>query len=128
MTNSKVSLKVKEKKMNTIRSFMKVAYQNPDHTPMSVSIDYGSLKVSYLSLLPSHCIGSVLYQVGTYLVLFKQEKATLKENLGAGEMAQWIRALAALPECQVQFPAPTCGLKTICNSSPRGSGALFWPP
>jgi len=33
-------------------------------------------------------------------------------NLGAGEMAQWLRALTALPE----VPATTWWLTTICNA------------
>jgi hypothetical protein len=37
---------------------------------------------------------------------------------GAGEMAQWLRALATLP---VQFPATTWWLVTICN----GPDTLF---
>jgi hypothetical protein len=38
-----------------------------------------------------------------------------KNVLGAGEMAQWIRALFALPEVMSQFPATTWRLTTICN-------------
>lgn len=32
---------------------------------------------------------------------------------GAGEMAQWLGALASLAEDRVQFPAPTKRLKTV---------------
>jgi hypothetical protein len=40
-------------------------------------------------------------------------------------MAQWLRALAALPEDpQVQVPAPTRQLTTVCNSSSRKSDTL----
>jgi hypothetical protein len=39
-------------------------------------------------------------------------------------MAQRLRALTVLPEDQVQFPATTWWLTTVCNSSSRGSDAL----
>lgn len=29
---------------------------------------------------------------------------------------------------QLQFPAPTSGLKPVCNCSFRGSSVLLWPP
>ena len=32
------------------------------------------------------------------------------------------------PKCQVQFATSTWQLTTVCNSSPRGSDILFWPP
>ena len=32
-----------------------------------------------------------------------------------------------LQRTSVQFPVPIRGLTTVCNSSPRGSDALFWP-
>lgn len=46
--------------------------------------------------------------------------------MGAGELHQQLRALATLPE----DPGlkPTWCIATICNSSPRESGVLFWPP
>ncbi|CAO2608103.1 hypothetical protein LEMLEM_LOCUS13659 [Lemmus lemmus] len=34
---------------------------------------------------------------------------------GAGEIAQRLRALAALPDVLIQFPATTWWLTTICN-------------
>jgi hypothetical protein len=43
-------------------------------------------------------------------------------------VAQWLRALAAVLEAQVLFPAPTRQLTTLCNFSSRGSNTLFWPP
>jgi hypothetical protein len=45
-----------------------------------------------------------------------QEKYTFKQKntgTGAGEMAQWLRALTAL--LKVQIPATTWWLTTICN-------------
>lgn len=45
---------------------------------------------------------------------------------GAGEMAQWSRAVAAPAEDPVQFPAPTQRLTTFYNCSSMGSHALFW--
>jgi hypothetical protein len=39
----------------------------------------------------------------------------------AGEMPQKLRALAALPEDRVQFPAPKWQLTTIYTFSSRGS-------
>lgn len=43
---------------------------------------------------------------------------------GAGELAPWIRGLAAVAEDQVKFSAPM----TICTFSSRASNALFWSP
>lgn len=40
---------------------------------------------------------------------------------GAGEMAHWVRAVIALLEDPGSIPATSWQLKTICNSSPRGS-------
>ena len=37
-------------------------------------------------------------------------------TLEAGKMVQWLRALVALQRTQVQFPAPTQQLTTVCNS------------
>jgi hypothetical protein len=42
-------------------------------------------------------------------------------------MAQWLRALAALPEVLVGVSASTWLLTTTCTSSSRGSDALSWP-
>lgn len=47
---------------------------------------------------------------------------------GVADMPGRWRALAVLPEVWVWFPAPSGWLKTICNSSPRGSCyPLLWP-
>jgi hypothetical protein len=35
----------------------------------------------------------------------------------AGEVAQWLRALTALPEVLIQFSATTWWLTTICNGT-----------
>jgi hypothetical protein len=43
---------------------------------------------------------------------------------GAGEMAQWLRALATLPEDQVQISAPTWQFITVSKSSSSGSDSL----
>jgi hypothetical protein len=46
-----------------------------------------------------------------------------KETLGAGEAAQWLRALNALPEVLRSNPSkPQCG----SQPSVMGSDALFW--
>jgi len=43
--------------------------------------------------------------------------------------AQGLRALAVLPEHPSSVPSIHSGqLTTACNSSSRGSNALFWPP
>jgi hypothetical protein len=48
----------------------------------------------------------------------KKLKKLKKESRGAGEMAQWLRALALnLQRTWVQFPAPTWQLITVCNLS-----------
>ena len=49
----------------------------------------------------------------------------LSAVLGAGENAQWLRALTALPEAWVRFPAPTWKLTAICKSSFRRSDPFF---
>jgi hypothetical protein len=41
-------------------------------------------------------------------------------------MAQWLRALLLFQRTQVQLPAPTRQLTTVCNSSSRASG--IWHP
>ena len=42
---------------------------------------------------------------------------------------QWLRSLTALPEGLSSLPIThTRQLTTACNSSSRGSDALFWPP
>jgi len=54
------------------------------------------------------------------------DKFGLKHKRGAGEMAQWLRALTALPEDpdSIQFLAPIWQLTTVCNSSYEGSDTL----
>jgi hypothetical protein len=42
---------------------------------------------------------------------------------GCSELAQQLKALAALPEA----PGHLWQLTTICNSSSKESDALFWP-
>ena len=44
-----------------------------------------------------------------------------------GEIAQWLRAVVALPEDQVWFPVPIWQLPTTCNSNLGTFNALFWP-
>ena len=53
----------------------------------------------------------------------------LKEGAqGAQEMAQWLRTLAAFPEDPGLILNTTWQFTTICNSNPKGSNTLFWPP
>ena len=55
---------------------------------------------------------------------------TLLEVPGAG-IERWLGSQEHwlfFRKTQKQFPAPTWQCTTICNSSSRGSGALFWPP
>jgi hypothetical protein len=47
--------------------------------------------------------------------------------LGTEDMAQQFRVLLSQRNW-VQFPAPTMGLTTDCNSSSRGSDTLFQTP
>lgn len=42
----------------------------------------------------------------------------------AGEMAQWVKALAALPKDPGSILEPTWQLTTACNSSSRGYDTL----
>jgi hypothetical protein len=46
-----------------------------------------------------------------------------KRNLGNGEMASWVIAVAPLPE-----DLGPAQITTACNSSSRGFNTLFWPP
>lgn len=45
-------------------------------------------------------------------------------------MAHGLRALACLlvEQGSARFPAPIWQLRTVCNSNPRGSDALYCPP
>ena len=45
----------------------------------------------------------------------EEEKEEKKIELGAGDMTQWVRALATLPEVLSSNPATTWWLTTICN-------------
>lgn len=45
----------------------------------------------------------------------------------AGKIAQCLRTLDALQGDWLPFPAPTSSLIIFCNTSSRGSSALFWP-
>lgn len=42
-------------------------------------------------------------------------------------MAQWLRALAALPEEPGSFPTPTWQFTNVYNSNPREIGTFLWP-
>lgn len=42
----------------------------------------------------------------------------------AGEMLQWLRALTALPEYQIQIPELTWQFITVCKSSSSGLDSL----
>lgn len=64
----------------------------------------------------------------------KVEKHTLNTNqpefkflpLGAGEVAQQIRSLAALSEEPALFPASVLEVHGHCEFSARGHGNLLW--
>jgi hypothetical protein len=45
----------------------------------------------------------------------------------AGQMAQWLRSLAALPEDLSSIPTPIYRPTTIFKCSPRVSDTLLWP-
>jgi len=47
---------------------------------------------------------------------------------GAGEMTQWLRALPDVLGDWSLMPSTTMVAHSICDSGPRGSDALFWPP
>lgn len=70
-------------------------------------------------------------------VLEKREVCIQKElphtvlkpsDLGGGEMAQWFRALAAVPEVLGVVPNASRAAHNLCSSSPRGFYTLLWPP
>jgi hypothetical protein len=46
---------------------------------------------------------------------------------GPGEMAQWLRTLAALSEDIGSIPLHPCGSSQLCNSNSRGSNAFSDP-
>jgi hypothetical protein len=50
----------------------------------------------------------------------KNKKKKKKKKRGAGETAQWLRVLTALPEDLGSIPSAP----TVCNSSSRGSDTL----
>ena len=53
----------------------------------------------------------------------------IKEGLTVGSVKRWLSGWEYLPLLQrtwVQFLALTRWLTTVCNSSSRGSKALFW--
>lgn len=47
--------------------------------------------------------------------------------IGAGNMTQWLGALACLPKDLAQFLELARYLTIICNLSPRKSNTVFWP-
>lgn len=51
-----------------------------------------------------------------------------KKQWPAGELAQCLGALVALPGDQGSIPTPTWWLMPISNSSSKGSKLLVWPP
>ena len=55
------------------------------------------------------------YGSNPYAPVRQDGKYYLRDVPRDGEMAQWLRALTALPEALIQFPAPTWWLTTICN-------------
>jgi hypothetical protein len=59
--------------------------------------------------------------------LSKQNKQTNKPDRceGAGEMAQWLRALSALPGDLGLIPSTHRELTTVCHSSSRGPDTLI---
>ena len=73
------------------------------------------------SLLFSLCLRA-------FVPLFKKKSHSLVnlKRILAGQMAQWLRALVALPEDLGSILAPTWWFTTICYSRARGCDALFW--
>lgn len=49
-----------------------------------------------------------------------------KHGLGAGKMAHWLRALAALTEGLSSAPSARTKFPSICNVGSDGSHALLW--
>jgi hypothetical protein len=45
-----------------------------------------------------------------------------------GDMAQWLRVVAALPENPAQFPTSTASGSQQAITNSRGPKTLFWPP
>jgi hypothetical protein len=67
----------------------------------------------------------VLHHLGVQNTKSLSAFATQKRITGAGEMAHWLRACGLLfQRTQVQFPAPTWQITTVCSSSSRGSDTL----
>jgi hypothetical protein len=49
-------------------------------------------------------------------VFYQKTVSSKYHQVRAEETAQWLRALNALPEDQVQFPAPAWQITTVCTS------------
>ena len=45
---------------------------------------------------------------------------------GPGEITQYLKKTGCSCRGCIHFPAPTWWLTTVCNSTSRGSSALFW--
>jgi hypothetical protein len=58
--------------------------------------------------------------------LLSPSKLNVKSPDWSTGEAQWLRALATLPQDQSSISSSTWQLTIGCNSSPRGSDALFW--
>ena len=56
---------------------------------------------------------------------FNSKNVFKKKKKQAGEMAWRVRAVTALAEDPVGFPAPTWLLMVTCNSRSRGCDSLF---
>jgi hypothetical protein len=54
------------------------------------------------------------------------EKLCLKEKVGDGDMVQWLRTLAALPENSGVILSTHMQLRTVYNSRSRESNGFFW--
>jgi hypothetical protein len=54
----------------------------------------------------------------------RDETCNVREKIGAGEMAQWLRALAALPDDWGSIPSSHMAIYNYPYSNSRGSDTL----
>ena len=58
-----------------------------------------------------------------YLKIYARHLLAKEKQIGAGEMAQQLRALATLPEVRSSIPSNHL---VACDHLQKGSDALFW--
>ena len=69
---------------------------------------------------------SMIYKACVCVQLYNNNQPGYKIDLRGGEMARWLRAIAALPaDLSLAFTSQTGWVTTTYNASSRGYNALF---